>query len=164
MPVEDVISKIQSFNAKHVCITGGEPLLQQPVVSLMTQLCDLGFNVSLETSGSLSCEKVDPRVKKIIDVKTPESGAANSFVNENLNLATPNDEFKFVINSERDFDWSENFVREHKLADRHMVLYSPSFGKIDESWLAKKILENHSKARLQLQLHKYIWSEQTRGV
>jgi 7-carboxy-7-deazaguanine synthase len=162
--VEDIISKIRSFNAKHVCVTGGEPLLQQEVVSLMTQLCDQGFTVSLETSGSLSCKDVDPRVKKIIDVKTPDSGAAKTFVNENLIVATPNDEFKFVINSEEDFEWSENFVREHKLSDHHMVLYSPSFGKIPESWLAKKIIENQSNARLQLQLHKYIWSEQTRGV
>lgn len=164
MSVEDIISKIKSHNAKHVCITGGEPLLQQPVVSLMTQLCDLGLVVSLETSGSLSCKDVDPRVKKIIDVKTPDSGAAKTFVNENLSVATPNDEFKFVINSEDDFDWSESFVREHKLSDHHMVFYSPSFGKIEGSWLAKKILENQSNARLQLQLHKYIWSEQTRGV
>jgi 7-carboxy-7-deazaguanine synthase len=162
--VEDIISKIRSFNAKHVCVTGGEPLLQQEVVSLMTQLCDQGFTVSLETSGSLSCKDVDPRVKKIIDVKTPDSGAAKTFVNENLSVATPNDEFKFVINSEEDFEWSENFVREHKLSDHHMVLYSPSFGKIPEAWLAKKIIENQSNARLQLQLHKYIWSEQTRGV
>lgn len=130
----------------------------------MKTLCDLGFVVSVETSGSINCASVDSRVKKVIDVKTPDSGAPKTFVNENLDVATPNDEFKFVICSESDFLWSENFVNKHKLTNSHMVFYSPSFGKVSESWLANKILENHSTARLQLQLHKYIWSEHTRGV
>jgi len=164
LALTQVLEKIASFHATHVCITGGEPLLQPEIFTLMSQLCDRNYVVSLETSGSLSVKDVDTRVKKIIDVKTPDSGAGETFVNENLAIATPNDEFKFVICSEQDFDWSEKFVREHKLSDRHMVFYSPSFGQVNEAWLAKKILENRSTARLQLQLHKYIWSEQTRGV
>ncbi len=161
---EVLFKKIQGLGAKHVCITGGEPLLQKEIFPFMTNLCDQGLVVSVETSGSLDCTEVDPRVKKVIDVKTPDSGAAETFVNKNLDVATANDEFKFVICSERDFDWAEDFVKRHKLSDRHVVFYSPSFGKIQESWLAKKILNNQSTARLQLQLHKYIWTEQTRGV
>ncbi len=160
----EVVEVVEKYPARHVCVTGGEPLLQPQVFELMRQLCDKNYVVSVETSGAVSCREVDPRVKKIIDVKTPDSGAADTFVNENLVVATANDEFKFVICSERDFDWAESFVREHKLSERHTVFYSPSHGKIEASWLAKKILNAHSTARLQLQLHKYIWTEQTRGV
>jgi 7-carboxy-7-deazaguanine synthase len=139
----------------------------------MKRLCDLGYIVSLETSGSLDCREVDPRVRKVIDIKTPDSGAADSFLLENLppiaslpNLPPPevNSEFKFVICSERDFDWAEDFCKTHNLFARALVLYSPAFGSIEEKWLAKKILHEKSQARLQLQLHKYIWSLHSRGV
>lgn len=159
-----ILEKIRSFGSKYVCITGGEPLLQKAVYPLMTQLCDEGFKVSLETSGDISCEQVDPRVKKIIDVKTPDSGEFGKFSEQNLNFADVNSEFKFVICSEQDFIWSENFVKQHDLASKTTVLYSPSFRVIDENWLAKKILSQSSSARLQLQLHKYIWSSEMRGV
>lgn len=162
--VEEIIQKVENYKTKYVCLTGGEPLLQRSSLKLMSQLCDRGYKVSLETSGSISCENVDVRVKKILDVKTPDSGEPNSFILDNLKFASVNDEFKFVICSEKDFEWSENFVAEHKLAERHLILYSPSYGKIEEQWLAEKILSQNSKARLQLQLHKYIWSPSTRGV
>ena len=162
--LEKIIAGVQAHPAKHVCVTGGEPLAQPETARLLKELCDLGYNVSLETSGSFSCADVDRRVKKVIDVKTPDSGAAESFKLENLDFATSHDEFKFVICSERDFEWSEEFVKRHHLAEKFQILYSPSFGKIEEKWLAKKILSESSKARLQLQLHKYIWSPTTRGV
>ncbi|HEX4922680.1 MAG TPA: radical SAM protein [Bdellovibrionales bacterium] len=162
--LSEIIAQTKKHPARHVCVTGGEPLAQPAVLELMKRLCDIGYLVSLETSGSYSCEHVDPRVKKIIDVKTPDSGAADTFLAENLNFATSHDEFKFVICSERDFDWAEDFVTRHKMNERFLILYSPSFGKIEEKWLANKILSKSSKARLQLQLHKYIWSPDTRGV
>ena len=130
----------------------------------MKQLCDLGYKVSLETSGSKSTEFVDTRVKNILDVKTPDSGAKNSFHMENLKFANSLTEFKFVICSEEDFDWSENFCRQHDLFQKYTVLYSPSHGKISERWLAQKILEKNSVSRLQLQLHKIIWEPTARGV
>jgi 7-carboxy-7-deazaguanine synthase len=164
MAREDVIQEIAKYGAKYVCITGGEPLLQPDVLPLMKELCDRGFKVSLETSGGIDCAGVDLRVKKIIDVKTPDSGAADSFVMANLQFADVNTEFKFVICSEKDFDWAENFAREHGLFEKTNVLYSPAFEKVEEKWLAKKILSEKSSARLQLQLHKYIWSPHTRGV
>jgi len=162
--LDQILDKVRSYGTKYVCVTGGEPLLQKEVYPLMTQLCDEGFIVSLETSGDISCAKVDPRVKKIIDVKTPDSGEFGKFNEDNLNFADVNSEFKFVICSERDFIWSEDFVKVHNLTGRTTVLYSPSFRVIDENWLAKKILSANSSARLQLQLHKYIWSSDTRGV
>ena len=163
--VEEVLAEVKSHNAKYVCITGGEPLVQKSaILPLMSTLCDLGMKVSLETSGSLSCEGVDARVKKIIDVKTPGSGESRSFDFSNLRFADVNSEFKFVICSEEDFYWSERFVSEHRLAETSHVLYSPAFKKVDANWLAKKILSENSTARLQLQLHKYIWSPHSRGV
>jgi 7-carboxy-7-deazaguanine synthase len=162
---EQILTEIERHQTRYVCITGGEPLLQNKVYALMRELCDRNFKVSLETSGSIFCGDVDARVRKIIDVKTPDSGAADSFEMRNLQLADVNSEFKFVICSEKDFEWSEAFAREHDLFTRAAaVLYSPSFSEIGENWLAKKILSAHSPARLQLQLHKYIWFSTERGV
>jgi len=163
-PIDQILNEINSFSAKHVCITGGEPLLQKPVFDLMTRLCDQGKYVSLETSGSKRIQDVDSRVKIILDVKTLDSGAADSFLVENLQHLQDSTEFKFVICSEKDFNWSEDFCRQHDLFKKFTILYSPSFGQISERWLAEKILKNNSTARLQLQLHKYIWSPETRGV
>ena len=130
----------------------------------MRALCDQGYKVSLETSGSKSIEQVDPRVKIILDVKTPDSGAADSFIMDNIGFSTPSTEYKFVICSEKDFEWSEEFCRQHNLFEKFVVLYSPSYGQVSERWLAENILQKNSSARLQLQLHKYIWSSETRGV
>lgn len=159
-----ILEKIKSFPARHVCLTGGEPLLQIGSYPLMTHLCDEGYFVSLETSGDIDCAKVDPRVKKIIDVKTPDSGEGSRFNAANLNFADVNTEFKFVICSEADFLWSEHFARSNSLFDKTNVFYSPSHSQVEERWLAEKILSQKSRARLQLQLHKYIWSPTARGV
>ncbi|MFN7905133.1 MAG: radical SAM protein [Pseudobdellovibrionaceae bacterium] len=162
--ISSLIEEIESYKTKFVCITGGEPLLQKEVLVLMQQLCDLGYTVSLETSGAKPTKDVDARVKVILDVKTPDSGAADSFMLENLQWAGPSTEIKFVICSEKDFDWSESFSRQHELSEKYLILYSPSYGQVSERWLAEKILQKKSTARLQLQLHKYIWSPDMRGV
>jgi Organic radical activating enzymes len=162
--LEQILAEIESHKVKYVCITGGEPLLQKEVHELMKILCDRDYKVSLETSGSKNIELVDPRVKIILDVKTPDSGAADSFLMKNLLFTTSSTEFKFVICSENDFEWSEQFCRQHDLFKKFVVLYSPSYGQVSERWLAEKILQQNSSARLQLQLHKYIWSPETRGV
>lgn len=164
MSVDQLVEQVQTYPTRHVCVTGGEPLLQADSLLLMTRLCDLGYFVSLETSGDLSVENVDARVKRILDVKTPDSGEAGRFLADNLRFVGPNDEFKFVICSEADFFWAENFVKQNRLAEKHLVLYSPSFGAVEEKWLANQILLEKSSARLQLQLHKYIWSPEARGV
>ncbi len=161
---ESLLKQIADYGAQYVCITGGEPLLQKEVLPFMKKLSDLNYFVSLETSGSKSIEHVDARVKTILDVKTPDSGEPDSFLIENLKFAKKNTEFKFVICSEKDFEWSENFCRQHDLFQNFVVLYSPSFGQVSETWLAEKILAKKSNARLQIQLHKYIWSPDTRGV
>ena len=130
----------------------------------MRLLCNNGFIVSLETSGSKSCEFVDSRVKIVIDVKTPDSGAKNSFDYSNIDFLNENSEVKFVLTNESDFDWAEVFCSEYSLFQKCQVFYSPSFSEMDPKWLAEKILATKSRARLQIQLHKYIWSPEKRGV
>jgi 7-carboxy-7-deazaguanine synthase len=164
MTIEQILKIVDGYKTQYVCVTGGEPLLQPAVHLLMEKLCDRGLNVSLETSGDKDCSLVDSRVKKIIDVKTPDSGEPDAFCRTNLNFINTVTEFKFVICSERDFYWAENFARENGLFAKTNVLYSPSFNQVEEKWLAQKILSENSSARLQLQLHKYIWSPSTRGV
>lgn len=164
LEISEVISKTQAYSANHVCITGGEPLLQPSIHSLMTQLCDLGYTVSIETSGAKSCRGIDTRVKIILDIKTPSSGEVHRFDFDNLKCLPPSSEIKFVIGSQEDFEWSEQFCRQHEIFGKFNVLYSPVYGKIEPQWLAENILSKKSKVRLQLQLHKYIWSADTRGV
>ncbi len=164
MSLDEIVAKVEAFPTRFVCVTGGEPLLQPAVYNLMTQLCDRGFNVSLETSGDKDCERVDARVKKVIDIKTPDSGEPKAFAMSNLRFADSRTEFKFVICSENDFHWAENFALENKLFEKSNVLYSPSFKNLSERWLAEKILSARSPARLQLQMHKYIWPADARGV
>jgi 7-carboxy-7-deazaguanine synthase len=164
MSANEIISKIATYHTKFVCITGGEPLAQKEVLFLMSELCQLGYLVSLETSGAKSIEKVSDGVKVILDVKTPDSGEGQSFLMDNLKWAKPSTEFKFVICSQKDFEWSEGFCRQYDLFKKYSVLYSPSYEQLSSRWLAEKILEKKSSARLQLQLQKYIWSPDTRGV
>ena len=165
---EKILQQIKEYDAEYICITGGEPLVQPEIHKLINKLCDLGHKVSLETSGSKSVEHVDPRVKIILDVKTPDSGAANSFLFENLVFASEKTrvatEFKFVISSENDLEWSENFCRQHDLLTKFTILYSPSHGQVSEKWLAERILQKKLKVLLHLQQHKYIWLPTTRGV
>jgi len=164
MTLEQVLAEIAKHPAQYVCLTGGEPLLQSASLDLMTLLCDRGYKVSLETSGDKNCSQVDARVKKIIDVKTPDSGEPQAFDPENLQFADKETEFKFVICSEKDFVWAEDFSSGERLFEKSNVLYSPSFKSVSERWLAERILNNRSRARLQLQMHKYIWPLSTRGV
>ena len=162
--ISELIETVKSYGTEYVCLTGGEPLLQKYSLQFMKILCDLGFKVSLETSGSKPIKDVDPRVSVILDVKTPDSGAADSFLLENIQASLPHTEYKFVITSEKDLEWSENFCRQHDLTKKFTVLFSPSHAQVSERWLAEKILEKKLKVRLHLQQHKYIWLPTTRGV
>lgn len=166
--LDSIIDEIKGYGARYVCLTGGEPLLQSASLEFMKRLCDLDYNVSIETGGSLDTTSIDPRVKKIIDVKTPDSGAADSFHMANLPsnplFSVVNSEFKFVICSEKDFFWAEKFCLENQLFEHIEVLYSPAHQRVDAKWLAAKILSSKSPARLQTQLHKFIWSAHVRGV
>ena len=148
---------------RYVCVTGGEPLAQKNCLALLSQLCGLGFSVSLETSGAIDVAQVDARVARIVDIKTPGSKEVDKNRWENLNLLTAHDELKFVITSRADFDWAVAQLRERALDKICPVLFSPSFHDVQATQLAQWILEASLPVRMQLQLHKILWGE-TKGV
>ncbi len=162
--LESIIDEVKSYHCNLVEITGGEPLLQAPVYELMTRLCDLGYEVMLETSGHILVDKVDPRVKKIIDMKSPTSGMLKKNDYRNLEIASPNDEIKFVLGSRLDYDWAKKVIEEYQLTEKLTVLMSVVFGDLAPQELAEWILADRLKVRFQLQMHKFIWSPETRGV
>ncbi len=164
MAIDVVVARVEEFRTRLVEVTGGEPLEQEPVYPLMNRLLAGGYTVMLETGGHVSIRDVPRDVVKIIDVKTPQSGEPETFLMDNLDLAAPHDEFKFVITSETDYEWSRGFVRQH-LGDRpNTVLFSPAHGEVSNRDLAEWILRDKLPVRFQVQLHKYIWEPDARGV
>jgi 7-carboxy-7-deazaguanine synthase len=163
--VEDVVAQVRAFECEHVEITGGEPLLQADVYPLMEQLLANGHTVLLETGGHRSIEAVPEGVIRIVDVKCPGSGEAEKTHWQNLDLLRPSDEVKFVIKDRADYEYARDIVRQHDLAKRTTaVLFSPVHGVMDPSRLASWILEDRLQVRLQLQVHKFIWGADVRGV
>ena len=145
-------------------ITGGEPLLQPRALELMTRLCDQGFVVLLETSGSLDISAVDPRVARIVDIKTPSSGEEGANLYANLYLLRPTDEVKFVIGSREDYVWARTLVQDKGLLARCTVLFGTVFEAITQRDLAEWIIADRLQVRMQLQMHKYIWDPDATGV
>jgi 7-carboxy-7-deazaguanine synthase len=157
MTLDDILEKAGSYGAFHVTVTGGEPLAQPNCLSLLVQLCDRHYRVSLETSGSLDVSGVDPRVVKVMDLKTPGSGEESRNRYDNLDWLLPQDQVKFVICDRADYDWGVAMVNEYDLAARCQVLFSPAFEQQNPTELAEWILADHLPVRLQLQLHKLLW-------
>ncbi len=161
---DGIVEEVLGHRCPLVEITGGEPLLQEEVFPLMTRLADHGLTVLLETSGAHDVSRVDRRVHIIMDLKCPDSGEGAGNRWANLALLKPADEIKFVLASRRDFDWAAATVREHDLGRRFTVLLSPVFGAVHPRELAGWLLDSGLPVRMQLQLHKYIWDPQARGV
>jgi 7-carboxy-7-deazaguanine synthase len=157
--LESILESVGKFDATHVCVTGGEPLAQPNCLLLLERLCDAGFKVSLETSGAMSIAQVDPRVVRVLDVKTPGSGEVARNRVENFPLLTPRDQVKFVICSREDYDWSRAYLQEHTLTVRCQVLFSPSYTEVPAATLADWILADRLPVRFQLQLHKVLWGD-----
>jgi 7-carboxy-7-deazaguanine synthase len=155
--LDEVMQKVRDFNTHHVCVTGGEPLAQKGCVALLEKLCDAGLRVSLETSGAMTLGDVDPRVVKVVDVKTPGSGEEARNRYEELQQLKATDLVKFVICSREDYEWSRAKLAEMQLATRCCVLFSPSHEQLQPGILADWLLEDHLPVRFQLQLHKYLW-------
>lgn len=164
MEMQDIVLKIRSHGCNLVEVTGGEPLLQDGVHHLMTLLCNEGFEVLLETGGSLDISGVDSRVKRIVDFKCPSSGMLKKNLWSNVDHLRRTDEVKFVIGTRQDFDWSVDMMTEHDLLKRCPVLMSVVFRVLEPITLAQWILESKLNVRFQLQTHKYIWEPETRGV
>jgi 7-carboxy-7-deazaguanine synthase len=163
--LSEIVSAVLQHNCSLVEITGGEPLLQKNVLPLMTALADTGKIVLLETSGAHDISRVDPRVHRIMDLKTPGSGECDRNLWSNIPHLTHRDEVKFVIGSREDYEWSREKLRELDLPARcHAVLFSPIFGRIEPHQIVDWILADNLEVRFQLQLHKFIWPPATRGV
>lgn len=160
LTLSEILEKVASYRPRYVCVTGGEPLAQRDCTQLLTQLCDAGYQVSLETSGALPLDDVDTRVIKVMDFKTPGSGEVNRNRWENLPLLQPQDQVKFVICHREDYEWARFKLDEHRLHERvGEVLFSPSFGQIEPVQLAEWIIADNLPVRFQLQLHKLLWND-----
>jgi 7-carboxy-7-deazaguanine synthase len=159
MEIDDIIAQARRYNTSFVTVTGGEPLAQKSCIDLLSRLCDAGFHVSLETSGAILVDKVDVRVEKVLDIKTPASteDAKNRF--ENIALLQGGDQVKFVICDESDYLWSRQIIEQYQLVDRCEILFSPSYGQLDATVLADWILRDQLQVRFQVQLHKYLWGD-----
>lgn len=155
--VPAIVARVREFATRYVCVTGGEPLAQKGCVELLTTLCDTGLRVSLETSGAMALADVDPRVIKVVDVKTPGSGEERRNRYQELAFLAPQDLVKFVICNRDDYEWSRTKVCELTLPAGCTVLFSPSHEQLPARALADWILEDRLPVRLQIQLHKYLW-------
>ena len=164
MSLDEILADVEKYKCKLVEVTGGEPLAQEGVLELMKILCDDGFVVLLETGGSISIADVDPRVRRIVDFKCPGSGMEKRNLWENIKHLKPTDEVKLVVANREDFDWSVEVIRKNTLESRCPVLMSPVFAELQPIELAQWILESGANVRMQLQMHKYIWEPETRGV
>ncbi|MDB2410267.1 7-carboxy-7-deazaguanine synthase QueE [Pseudomonadales bacterium] len=170
LPMDEVLSRIESYQTQHVCVTGGEPLAQKSCINLLKTLCDKGYKVSLETSGAMDIADVDARVKRIVDLKTPASNELEKNRYENIALLQRHDEVKFVICNRKDYDWAVSMIERYQLHSKvDNILFSPVFDvegesereqDFNEQCLADWILADKLAVRMQLQLHKLIWGNQ----
>jgi 7-carboxy-7-deazaguanine synthase len=153
----EILAEVGRHAARYVTVTGGEPLAQRPCIDLLRRLCDLDYQVSLETSGAIAIADVDARVMKIVDIKTPGSGEVERNLITNLGYLQPKDQIKFVICDRNDYDWACTRLKEWQLNDRCEVLFSPSSDQLAPQTLADWILTDRLPVRFQIQLHKYLW-------
>ncbi len=158
--IDEILAEVAGYGARHVCVTGGEPLAQKRCLALLARLCDAGYEVSLETSGALDVAGVDARVRKVVDLKAPGSGEAARNLRSNLDALTPFDQLKIVVAGRADYEWARARIAEHRLAARCTVLLSPVHGALEPRELAEWILADRLPVRMQLQLHKLLWGEQ----
>ena len=163
MTLDEVMDRVRSYGCKLVEVTGGEPLAQQESFELIRRLCDEGFEVLIETSGSIDITPVDRRAKLILDIKCPGSGEAAKNRWENLADLRPHDEIKFVIAGRDDYDWARQVIKDRHL-EHHTLLFSPVWGAMEPKALAEWMLADRVPARFQTQLHKHIWGAEARGV
>ncbi len=162
--VDEIINEVKKYNCNLVEITGGEPLVQEESINLMKKLCDEGFDVMLETAGNMPIDVVDKRVNIIMDLKCPSSGMMNKNLYENINHLKKTDELKFVIGDREDYDWMNEIINKYNLADKCKILVSVVFSKLEPLTLVNWILEDKLDVRFQLQIHKFIWQPETKGV
>jgi 7-carboxy-7-deazaguanine synthase len=158
MALDDILAAVDRLQVRHVCVTGGEPLAQRNCLALLERLADEGYRVSLETSGALDFAQVDPRVSKVMDLKTPGSGECDRNRMANLQWLGSDDALKFVICDRSDYEWSREQVR--TLSADCEVFFSPSWGQLEAADLADWLIEDRLPVRIQVQLHKVLWGDE----
>jgi 7-carboxy-7-deazaguanine synthase len=157
--IPEIIAEVEQYGTRYITVTGGEPLAQSACPELMVQLLDKGYFVSLETSGAIDMSAVDPRVVKVMDLKTPGSGESSKNLYRNIHHLNLKDQVKFVIGNDEDYDWSKAAITEYELPGRCEILFSPVMGQQDPTELAEKILQDRLPVRFQIQLHKLLWDD-----
>ena len=157
--IKEILQRVDDMGVSHVTVTGGEPLAQKASLELLAALCDRDYKVSLETSGSLDISDVDPRVARVVDIKTPGSLEQDKNLWENLHDLKSSDQLKFVICDRDDYEWSKRLMDQHHLQQRCEVLFSPAYGELSATQLADWIVEDCLPVRFQIQLHKVLWGE-----
>ena len=162
--IDEILSKVREYGCQLVEVTGGEPLAQPEALPLIARLCDAGYTVLIETSGAIDVQPVDQRATLILDVKCPGSGMTDRMHWPNLDCLTAKDEAKFVLASRADYEWACGIIAQYRLTERCTVLFSPVFGSLDLRPLAEWMLADRLSVRFQLQMHKYIWAPDMRGV
>ncbi len=162
--IDEIIEKVKKYNCKLVEVTGGEPLFQKDSYQLIYELCENGFEVLVETGGSLPIREVDKRAKIIMDLKCPSSGMMKKNMYENIDYLKKEDEVKFVIGNMEDYEWSKEIIKKYSLENKCEILFSTVFGKLEPQTLVDWILKDNLNVRFQLQMHKFIWDPLTKGV
>ncbi|QLG89082.1 7-carboxy-7-deazaguanine synthase QueE [Chitinibacter bivalviorum] len=157
--IDDIMAQIASYGCKTVCVTGGEPLAQKPVHILFKRLCDEGYSVSTETGGGQPIDAVDPRVSRILDIKTPKSGELKNMLWANVDAVNERDEIKFVLVDRSDYEWARDLVREKQLHQKAPVIFSPVWESLKPVDLAEWVIADKLDVRVQVQLHKILWGE-----
>lgn len=159
MAISDIVAEVQRYNPRYVTVTGGEPLAQAACRELLTALCELNVEVSLETSGAMDISNIDPRVVRVMDLKTPASGELTKNCYSNIELLNSRDQVKFVICNRADYEWAVKQLTDHRLAQRCEVLFSPEHTNLQPAELAEWIIADNLPVRMQIQLHKYLWND-----
>jgi len=162
--IDEILAKVKSYDCSLVEVTGGEPLAQPESIPLISKLCDAGYRVLIETSGAIDIASVDGRAHIILDVKCPGSGMMDRMHWPNLSLLTKKDEAKFVLVDRNDYEWARRIIDQHDLTSRCMLLMSPAFGRLEPRQLAEWLLADKLPVRFQMQIHKFIWAPDMRGV
>ncbi|MFZ2315578.1 MAG: 7-carboxy-7-deazaguanine synthase QueE [Gammaproteobacteria bacterium] len=157
--LDAIIAEVKKYKAHYVTVTGGEPLAQKACIPLLKRLCDEGYEVSLETSGAINVSEVDPRVVKVVDIKTPGSAEVEKNEWANIQHLLPHDQVKFVICDKADYEWAKEIIEQHQLTEKCQILMSPSHTQVKPGDLADWIIQDQLSVRLQIQLHKYLWGD-----
>lgn len=160
MTLATIMQKVASYQPRYVCVTGGEPLAQKPCRNLLAQLCDEGYEVSLETSGAMDISDIDSRVARVMDLKTPGSGENDRNRLDNIDQLTSHDQLKFVICSREDYEWAKDMINQFELDKKCDVLFSPSASELSATELADWIMLDNLPVRFQMQLHKILWNDE----